>query len=474
MRTLLILAILVPGIVLALTDRYKALLLYLWFAFFRPQEWVWFDISKLRLSLILGLILVVPALLTGTFPNVTHPLSIGAILFLICGLLAQSNAVNATLGWEWLDFFARLTLICLLAVTLIRTPRDLMRVLAVVAGSLGFFATKAGLISFLEGGVRFAAGLSGAFLDNNGYALGTVMIMPFLVAIGQNAELTFEGLLPRRVISLVRYGCFAAVPLCAYTVISTFSRSGFLSLVGAVLTFVLLHRHRIALTGILAVVAAVVVLYVPMPEGYARRLDSIPIPMEENEDGSNPLEDSAAGRLHFWQVAVDMVQAYPLGIGMRNFESTYNDYDYLRGKYGRRRAVHSSHFQALAELGYLGACVWTGLFIYGFRVAFRVRRRSRMSGLSPPVARFMLTVATALIVSMVGFLIGGSFISLMLNDLTWVTFALLAALDLVSARLCAEAAQTTEHASALLLAQRRTAIQPSAVAASRAGQMRTS
>ena len=59
LRTLLIFAILVPGIIFALTDRYKALLLYLWWAFFRPQEWIWFNISSLRLSLGLGVILMI-------------------------------------------------------------------------------------------------------------------------------------------------------------------------------------------------------------------------------------------------------------------------------------------------------------------------------------------------------------------------------------------------------------------------------
>jgi hypothetical protein len=52
-------AILVPGFFLALQDRFKALLLYLWFAFFRPQDWMWIDISAAKPSLLLGLVLVV-------------------------------------------------------------------------------------------------------------------------------------------------------------------------------------------------------------------------------------------------------------------------------------------------------------------------------------------------------------------------------------------------------------------------------
>ena len=43
---------------------------------------------------------------------------------------------------------------------------------------------------------------------------------------------------------------------------------------------------------------------------------------------------------------------------------------------------------------------------------------------------------------MVAFIVGGSFIALALNDLTWVTFAILAALDLLSRQMCAASGDT--------------------------------
>jgi len=54
LRTLFILSILVPGFVLSLRNRYIALLMYLWFALFRPQDWMWIDITSLRVSMVLG------------------------------------------------------------------------------------------------------------------------------------------------------------------------------------------------------------------------------------------------------------------------------------------------------------------------------------------------------------------------------------------------------------------------------------
>jgi hypothetical protein len=45
---------------------------------------------------------------------------------------------------------------------------------------------------------------------------------------------------------------------------------------------------------------------------------------------------------------------------------------------------------------------------------------------------FFFTAANGLMTSMIAFLVGGSFIALALNDLTWLTFALVAALDRLS------------------------------------------
>ena len=43
--------------------------MYLWFALFRPQDWIWIDITSLRLSMVLGIILLVPALSVDGFPT---------------------------------------------------------------------------------------------------------------------------------------------------------------------------------------------------------------------------------------------------------------------------------------------------------------------------------------------------------------------------------------------------------------------
>jgi putative inorganic carbon (HCO3(-)) transporter len=414
-------AIFVPGFYAAVRSRYAALLMYLWFALFRPQEWIWVDITSLRLSLVLGLVLLGPALLAGQFPNITHPLSIGMILFFCSEVLSQLTAVRVDVGWQWIDFTLRLFIACMLLVTLVTNSLRLLGVIAVIGGSLGFHAAKAGLAYALGGGTRFADGLAGAFVDNNGYALGTVMIMPLLMITAQNIDLAYKGPL----LVWLRRGWYCAVPLCMFAVVGTYSRGGFLALATATLVYVMLQRRRVpALIGLCTVVL-LVAIFVPIPQEYLDRLQTI---RTYEEIG----EDSALSRQHFWAVGVQMGLTNPLGVGIRQYEAAYDAYDWSYGRYGERRSVHSSHVQVFAELGVFGALVWLGMFAFATLLCLRVRARSEDPALPDAERRFLFTAANGLIVSMVGFAVGGSFIALALNDLSWLTFAMIAALDRIS------------------------------------------
>src|SRR5437868_15412675 len=89
LRALFLAVFIGVGIVASFFNRFAALLMYVWYAVFNPQYWVfWVNISEHRPSLLLGLVLIVPSLATGKFPNLTHPLSIGAAAFLALGFLA--------------------------------------------------------------------------------------------------------------------------------------------------------------------------------------------------------------------------------------------------------------------------------------------------------------------------------------------------------------------------------------------------
>ena len=70
--------------------------------------------------------------------------------------------------------------------------------------------------------------------------------------------------------------------------------------------------------------------------------------------------------------------------------------------------------------------------------------------MDPAAARFYSTFANGLMASIVAFLVGGAFLAQALNDLNWMTFALVAILDRLSASEFRERSdwRSPQHASA--------------------------
>jgi O-antigen ligase len=233
------------------------------------------------------------------------------------------------------------------------------------------------------------------------------MVIPLLIGLAQTSTRQW-----------VKFGWLAAALSTAFTVISTFSRGGFLAMATGAFVLILLNPKPMRKLAAAAALSIVAVAIVPIPDGYFDRLHTI-------ETYDEIEEESALGRLHIWSVALDIARDHPMGIGLWNFESVYDQYD-PDGSFGENRAVHNSHLQALVEAGWIGGAVWECLIFGGLFVAWRTRKRAATLG---ERAVFFRTMANAFIASQVGFLVGGTFVSMAYNDLTWLGFGCVAALD---------------------------------------------
>jgi putative inorganic carbon (HCO3(-)) transporter len=415
LRATFVLTLVAAGFAGALWSRHVALLTYVWMALFRPFEWIYTDFQFLRPSLLAGLLLLVPCLMTGVLPNFTHPLTLLTGLFTATIFVAQLSSPYAG-DWVWVDQFTRLTVVVCLAVSILNTRERLMQYVAVLAGSLAFFSAKGGIVSTLGGGVRFS-GQAGSFIDNNGYALAVNMAIPLMAAV------TAAGYAALPFRTVARVGFALAIPLSVFSVIGTMSRGGLVALAALAVVFALLQRRPVLWSLGVVLAGLLTFKFAPMPEGYLERVETISTFEEVGEV-------SALSRLHFWRVATRIASDRPFGVGLRRFDRAYDDYDFLQGGFGRGRSVHSSHFQVLAETGYLGFALWVALFSYALVACIRVRyAAARASWLDADERAYFRVFATALAASMVAFLAGGAFIALANNDLTWLTFGAVAAMQ---------------------------------------------
>ena len=212
---------------------------------------------------------------------------------------------------------------------------DFRLVITVIALSLGFEAAKQGWAQLLlnpgapnDNGVPFLG-------DNNLVAVGMAMLLPTVRRARRRPRRDGAARLPvpqhRRAVSRDQH-------LFARRVLS-------ISAVGACIWW--RSRHKLRDPSRHSPSPSLSLFRCShRPTGTACR----PSPPSDDER-----DDSQAGRLHFWEVAVTMANDRPLvGVGHRGYERSYNRYDFSKGSYGTDRAVHSSWFGVLAELGYPG------------------------------------------------------------------------------------------------------------------------
>jgi probable O-glycosylation ligase (exosortase A-associated) len=414
LRAIFVLGLTLAGACLALKGPLQALLFYIWNAYFRPEEWVWGDTRDLILTLNASFWAGVLVVLSTLFGR-TRLLWNGhiALVFLFAGHAALSAQLSVYSDYAWLfcGDFLRAVIITYLIAVLANDERKLHAVLLVMALSLGFEGAKQGWAELIRNpGERNDNTI--AFLgDNNGVAVGMLMLVPILGAMAKTAS--------HRWIRRLHLFLLGGV---VYRALSTYSRGGFLAAGVLAIVYWVRSRRKAAVMGGTLLVAAVFLRV--MPDAFWNRMHTITT-YEETQDWS------ALSRLHFWRVAVTMAGDNPfLGVGFHSFNPAYDEYDSSFGQYGETRSVHSSWFGVLSELGYPGFTLYIliiGLAIRNCQVA---RRRCAGKLHRNNLAAYAVACETSLWVAVTG----GSFLPFQYNEMLLHMIGLSIALRSVALR----------------------------------------
>lgn len=419
LRITFVLVIFLIGSGYALRGPFYALLLYLWIAYFRPESWVWTDlILTMNLSFAAGIYLIFRAFFSGVRFTMTAR-TLLVLMFLAHSLLSTVLSPYFNVSWPiWRELAKSIIVMYLITVVVTDLPKFRLTIL-IISLSLALEGAKQGWAQLLlNTGAKNANPIP--FLgDENGVAQGMLMLLPLLVALAQTASSLREKLFHR----ILAIGVL-------YRAISTYSRGGFLGCgILAVLHLWQSPRKLRTLCG-----AAVVALAIAsaLPQEYWDRMGTITTEEEE-------MDESAAGRVHFWRVATRMAADYPLtGVGIKAFASAYDRYDFSGGYYGSYRNVHSAWFGALAELGYTGFLLFVGTFLLTLGALWRLRRQLRHS--SHPDAADIRAYASALQSSFGVYFVTATFLSAQYSEMFWHFIGLTIALEVIAAGALAESA----------------------------------
>lgn len=238
-------------------------------------------------------------------------------------------------------------------------------------------------------GTFLSTGVAG-FHRIYGYKGGSGLVgNPNDLALMLNLILPIAGAL---VLTAKRRGAWwlamCAMVLSAATVIVTFSRAGFLTLVTILAMFVVVLARRRSPGAATALMAAALIVPPLLPAGYLDRLTTI-------TDMSADATGSAQGRWRDMKLAIGVVAQNPImGVGIGQDIVVMNE---ERGKGWTR--VHNAYLQYAVDLGLPGLVLFVWLHVSCFRSARAVEVRTARD----PALRDLTHLAQGVQIALIAF-----------------------------------------------------------------------
>ena len=370
-------------------------LAYVWLSVMNPHRLTWSYAYDFGFAVIIGAATLVGALLTTRRNSVpVNSLSIALGLFLVWTSITTILAFYPAESYEKWVVMIKTMFIVLMMPILFQNQEHFRQLIWVIVLSLAYYGTKGGVFVLATGGEFRVWGPAGSYIqDNNALAAALVMIVPMM----RYLQLTT----PHRI---VRWGLLGMMILCGIAVVGSYSRGALLA-VTAMLAFLWLKgRHKLVFIAVALVSIPFVLSF--MPERWYDRMETI---------GTYEMDSSASMRLNSWGTMLNIAKDRPIIGG--GFEVARREI-YNRYSPDSRfppQVAHSIYFEALGSHGVVGLALYLALLFCHWRAAGNIVRKA---GTSPDLA-WARQYGLMMQVSIVGFAVGGAFLSIMLFDVPY-------------------------------------------------------
>ena len=393
MRDLLVVALVLLGAGAALRRPWVGVMLWTWLSIMNPHRFAWgwaYDAPLAAIaagSTLLGLVMTKERESPFKGPPVTL-----LALFMVWMTLSWLFGLSIEGDYYQWNKVMKIDVMIFVALMLLHSKKHIFALMWVCVGSLALLGIKGGVFTVMTGGGYRVWGPPGSFIeDNNEFALSLVMTIPLMRFL----QLQLTG-------AWARHGMTFAMLLCAAAALGTYSRGALIAMTAMCLVLWWRGKSRIA-GGVVMAVAAVALLAF-MPEHWSERMATI---TEYAEDRS------ALGRISAWWNAWNLAFDYPFGVGFNaarpELFAKYSPYpEYVH-------AAHSIYFQVLGNHGFVGLAIFLALWVSTWRMASRVR----VQAAAIPEAKWCTELAAMAQVSLLGYAVGGAFLSLSYFDLPY-------------------------------------------------------
>ncbi len=415
LRSLILSLVVFGALPVALVRPEIGLMVYSWISYMYPQNLTYGFMRGLPIAMIVGATTFAAWLFSkerkappATAINVL--IIMLAVWLTINQFLFAMNPVGAQT--EYIQFIKVLA-ITVLTTILMQDQRRITLLVGVVVASLGYFALRGGIATILSGGANRLSGPDGSIIaENNALGLALLTVVPLLRYLQLQAK--------QRILRLALIGGY---PFFFLAVFGSYSRGAFVGLAAMLLYLAMKSRRKVGLT--IAVVAAFVGAFYLMPQKYTQRLQTT----ETYQD-----DGSAEARLAHWYFALHFVVDHPFGGGFKLPN------DRVLWKYApdptsfmphlRINVAHSIYFEMMQAQGIPGFVIFVSIILLAFRYGATVARQTR----NRPDLTWLRDLSAMTRASLVGYCVGGAFLSLEEYDLFWYLIAFAVICRVVAAR----------------------------------------
>lgn len=403
MRDILLTVIVFGLVPFCFTNPVLGTYVWAWLGMMSPHRATYGFAYNLPFAYIVAIATLVPFI----FSKQRRPLPVNSItvvlLLLLCWMCVTSvfalNAADVVL--ERVIFFGKIQLMLFVTMMLVRGRRDIERLIWIVTFSIGFYGIKGGIWTVLTGGGNRVYGPQGSFFeDNNGLAVALVMIAPFVYYLYQTVERRW----------LRQALIFSGVAI-SFAILGSQSRGALLALLSMAALLGLKSQRPVRATVLLGMLVVVAIAF--MPDSWTSRMETIQAYQADN---------SAMSRVYTWQTLWNVALDRPIvGAGFRaDTPAIFAQYAPFDGsttfENGGVFVAHSIYFQALGEHGFPGLFLFVLLGLVTWRKAGQLAKLARAD---PEFVDWVPVLMRMVQVSLLGFAVGGAFLSMMQFDIPY-------------------------------------------------------
>ena len=393
MRDLLIFAIVVVGCIAALRRPWIGIMLWTWLSIMNPHRYAYGFSYAAPLALMAALSVLIGLLMTKDrdSPFKGSPITI-FVIFMMWMTISWLQGLDVSGDYEQWKKVMKIDVMLIVALMILRTKQHIFALMWVCAGSIALLGIKGGAFTILTGGPYHVWGPPGSFIGgNNEFALALVMTIPLLRFLQTQLQ-------PR----LWKLAMTGSMILCAAAALGSQSRGALLAIAGMTVTLWWRAKNKFSLAIGLALVAIPLIAF--MPDSWVNRMNTIQTYEEDR---------SAMGRISAWWTAWNIALKYPAGVGFDpatpELFARFSPYpDFVH-------AAHSIYFQIMGNHGFIGLFMFMLIWTLTWRMANRIRGDKNL----PANAQWAIELASMCQVSLVGFAVGGAFLSLAYFDLPY-------------------------------------------------------